>query len=455
MVNGPKIPEYAGEVFFEEGSLSVYSFEGLSGINGGSRGVVSKYKPTYDPTRINTLWSPWGDDNMFPYNVDSEVRKNAIATRGLEILIQTHFGKGFYTYREDVDAETGKLKKVIVKYPEFEDFAKLTNLNRYMMQCINDYVWFRNIFPELIFSKDGKKIALIKRHDPIHCRWEKADPNGRINKLYISAEWPSPKTGYVIDVPALDVSFPLIDLINRRDNNQIKAGDSIILPIRLNNGGGIYYDKTPWDAIRTQWLPVATNIPKMKKALLENQMTIKYHIKVPYSYWERKFGSEWNGWTKDVQNKKITEWRENMDAMLRGMDNAGKSLVSHYDRADYGDKILDELIIEAIDDKLGDKKWITDSSAANSENLFALGVDPTILGQTSPGGSEGGSGSNKREAFSILQALLGIGRTMIFQPLEIIRDFNGWDPEMKFGHVDIDTSQTLDQNPTGKQTKLN
>lgn len=448
-----KTPWYAGEVFYEPGSSNIYSFEGIHSLAGSRNGVVSKYRYQIDTTTQNYEWSNWGDDNLFPYNVDRDVRKNGIATRALEILIQTHFGKGFYTYKEEVTDE-GKLRKVIVNDEKFRDFARLTNLNRFMIQMINDYVWFRNVFPELILSKDGKSIALVKRHDPIHCRWAVADEQGFIPHLYVSAEWPNPKHDYYTKIPALHVDFPLMDLLNRRDAGKLKGGDSLVMPIRLNNGGGIYYDKTPWDAIRSQWLPVATNIPKMKAALLENQMTIKYHIKVPYSFWERKFGNEWSNWTKEVQNAKIREWRESFDKFLKGYENAGKSFVSHYDRDEYNGKIYDEIIVEPIEDKLGDKKWITDSSAANSENLFALGVDPTILGQSSPGGSEGGSGSNKREAFAILQALMGIGRTVIFSPLELIRDFNGWDPELKFGHVDLDTSQTLDENPTGKQTKL-
>lgn len=446
-------PWYASEIFYQPGSAGLYTFEGVSGLVTNNGAVKSKYTYQPGPLTHNWEWANWGDDNMFPQNVDTDVRKNGIATRALEILIQTHFGKGFYAFKEEVSPE-GKLIKKIVKDKDFEEFKRITNLNRFFVQIINDYVWFRNPFVELIFSKDGKKIALVKRHDPIHCRWEVADDKGAINHLYISTDWPNPGKDRFTKIPALDVNYPLMDIMNRRDAGKIKGGDSVVMPLRINNGGNIYYDKVPWEAIRTQYLPVATNIPAVVQALQENQMYIKYHIKVPYGYWERKFGNDWNGWTKEFQNSKILEWRESFDKFLRGKANAGKSFVSHYDRDEISGKTFDEIIIEPIEDKLNDKKWITDSSAANSENLFAIGVDPTVLGQTSPGGSEGGSGSNKREAFGILQALLGVGRTMLFAPLELIRDFNGWDPDLQFGHVDLDTSQTLDENPTGKQTKL-
>lgn len=448
-----KKPWYAGEIFYGHGSPGIYQFEGVHSLSGVPNAVASKYRYNPVPTNENTDWSNWGEDNMFPSNVDEDVRKNGIATRALEILIQAHFGKGFYTYKDEI-TEDAKLVKKIVKDQQFQDFAKLTNLNRFFIQIINDYVWFRNPFVELIFSKDAKKIALVKRHDPIHCRWHVCDEKGNIPYLFVSADWPNPGKDKYTKIPALDVNYPLLDLLNRRELGKIKPGDSVIMPLRINNGGNIYYDKTPWDAIRTQYLPVATNIPKMVKALQENEMYIKYMIKVPYSYWEHKYGTEWNGWTKEVQNAKIKEWREKFDQFLRGYAQAGKSFVTFYDRDPITGKIYDEILIEAISEKSDGKKWIIDSSAANSENLFALGVDPTIMGQSSPGGSEGGSGSNKREAFAILQALMGVGRTLLFQPLELIRDFNGWDPDLQFGHVDIDTSQTLDKNPTGKQTTL-
>lgn len=445
---------FLGEIVYEKGSPAIYHLDGVSGLSSGNNEVVSK-------TRVPVVnegtkkWSDWGDDNLFPLNVDTDIRQNAIVTRGLEVLIQTHFGKGVQTYIEE-PTEEGKLIKKIVFDQTIDDFFKQSNIKRLIPQLIYDYVWFRNIFPELIFDKGGSKISLIKRQDPIHCRWEKTDNKGNIKNLFISTKWPDPKDVEFEIIQALDVDFPLMDLNNLKIENKIKAGQSIVMPVRTNTGGNIYYDKTPWDAIRTQWLPIATNVPKMKLALLENQMSIKYHVKVPYSFWERKYGeSEWAGYTKSVQSNLIKEWRVKLDKYLMGIENTGKSFISFYDRDMLNNKIYDEIIIEVIDDKMADKKWLTESQAANSENLFAIGVDPTIIGQSSPGGSEGGSGSNKREAFAILQALQGIPRSMVFSVLELVRDFNGWNPKIQFGHIDLDTSQTIDKNPTGKQTQLN
>ncbi|MFZ1799721.1 MAG: hypothetical protein WAU24_07635, partial [Chitinophagaceae bacterium] len=285
---------FVGELIYTDGSPAIYSLEGIDGLS-GKNGTVSKFNKPLDVTSKTRDWSDWGDDNLFPYNVDVEVRKNAIVTQGLEVLIKAHFGKGIYAYKEET-TEEGKILKKIVDNPEIKTFFKSSNISRFLPQIIYDYVWFRNIFVELIFDKAGKKIALIKRHDPIHCRWEKMDKKGIIKHLFVYGDWAQLVTDDIIKIPALSYDFPLIDILNKKED--FKGGDSVVMPVRLNTGGNLYYDKTPWDSIRTGWLPIATNIPKMKDALLRNQMVIKYHVKVPYSFWERKFGNEWSDWDK-------------------------------------------------------------------------------------------------------------------------------------------------------------
>ena len=74
-------------------------------------------------------------------------------------------------------------------------------------------------------------------------------------------------------------------------------------------------------------------------------------------------------------------------------------------------KNFEEWKIEPIDNtKFKDGAHISDSQAANSEIVTALGLTPALLGGHLPGGSETGSGSNKREAFTIHQAQCGLDR---------------------------------------------
>ena len=69
-----------------------------------------------------------------------------------------------------------------------------------------------------------------------------------------------------------------------------------------------------------------------------------------------------------------------------------------------------------------------------------------------PGGKLGaGSGSDKREAFTILSALKKHDRETTIEIFEFIQQYNNWDPSIKFGFENTILT-TLDANPTGSQT---
>ena len=110
--------------------------------------------------------------------------------------------------------------------------------------------------------------------------------------------------------------------------------------------------------------------------------------------------------------------------------------------------------VEAIDNKIKDGAYLPEASAANSEIMFALGVDPSLLGAGIPGGKMNtGSGSDKREAFSILTSLFKSKREISLYPWQFIRDYNGWDEDLEGGFGNIELT-TLDANPTGTQTTI-
>lgn len=277
----------------------------------------------------------------------------------------------------------------------------------------------------------------------------------RIENLYYSKRWPIPKEEEYVKIPALDIDFPLWDLQSRMMLGKVKPGASFILPIRLQEDGNTYYEETYWNGIRNTWLPIASNVPAMKLAIMRNQMTLKYHIKIPYEYWTWMFRDEWDSWDAKTRTNKISSTLDDMNEFLTDVENTGKAFISHYSTDLNTGKAIGEWTIEAIDNKLKNDAYLPDSQAANSEILFALGIDPTIIGQSSPGGSKDGSGSNKREAFTIAQALLTPDRQQTLAVAEFIRDFNGWPEEMQFGHRDLDVSETLDKNPTGRKEVMN
>ena len=95
------------------------------------------------------------------------------------------------------------------------------------------------------------------------------------------------------------------------------------------------------------------------------------------------------------------------------------------------------------------------AAAANSELLFALQVDPALIGLGIPGGKNlSGSGSDKRESRNIKQSSLKRERLVSLKLPNLIATIHGLDYKIYPTYLDTDTSQTLDQNPTGKQTVI-
>jgi hypothetical protein len=145
---------------------------------------------------------------------------------------------------------------------------------------------------------------------------------------------------------------------------------------------------------------------------------------------------------------------EAIDEHLSGNKNAGKSIqVTKF--KDREGKWVDGIEIEEIGTKNnGEGIGILDASAGNQEIMSAIGTDTSLMGAGIPGSKLGDSGgSNKREAFSILNALFKTKRETTLEPWRILRDYNGWDENLE-GDFAVTELTTLDKNPTGTENKF-
>jgi hypothetical protein len=315
------------------------------------------------------------------------------------------------------------------------------------MEAGSDFYWFYNYFPEMIVSNDRSKIVSISAQEASFCRWEKPNSStGLVERCYINANWDnggkedSPET---IVVPVLDPYYDPVGNLKAR-----KDGFKYIYPVSYPSPGNSFYQLAPWDSLRKNgWLELASMIPKWKKALMKNQLSIKYHIEIPEYYWRWKYKT-WDEMGQDQQvaarKKEMTEFND----FLTGEENAGKSVMTS-SKFDAGSNTkYPGWTITVLDDKMKDGTYIEDSQEASAHILFALGVDGTLIGN-SPGKSMGaGSGSDKRVAFNQYIILRKAEEDLILEPLNFIRKYNGWDPELRFRIVRQEIT-TLDK---GKET---
>lgn len=406
-------------------------------------------KPTNPKPRnilSGKLYADWGATNNFPQDLIDKVSKNTVAPSALQFKIKTMYGKGIQPVLVDMDAN-GKEVLTKVDDPKVNEFFAQNDIRKYLRESITDYVWFGNIFPEVVLNKRGNRIVRLYSNESAYCRWGKIDQtSGRIEKCYVSANWPTPRKEEVVEVAVADPYDPIASI---RDGSAFKY----ILPVSCPSPGKSYYQTAQWHgAYSNGWIDVANEIPVFKKALFKNQMSIKYHVSIPYDYWDKKFRE--TGKTLNEEEKKaiITTELQTLNDFLRGTENAGKAFISHFGTDPVNKRELPGWKIEVLDDKAKDGKWLPDSAAANSEILFAMQVDPSLMGAGMPGGvysGSSGSGSDKRESFLIQIALMQADRDTILEPLHIIRDFNGWDSNIQFRFIDTILT-TLDK---GKGTE--
>ena len=396
----------------------------------------------------------WGKNNDYPQQVIKEVKKNGAASSSLRFLRKAHYGNGLVLIKDEVTDLGKKAPRMVPlsEVPAIDQFFRKSQMNRFWKETITDLEWFSIAFPEYILSENFSTINRVKRQKAAWCRFEMMNQeSGLIEHVYISEKFGKATADltsqYVEKVPLIDSYWSPEEVKLYCQTNKIKK---FIRPVFYPLLDEAYYPESEWHAIlKSGWLDVANSVPALKKALFEQQMTIKFLIEVDEKYYENIYSTDWLK-KKPEERKKIREdLVDSINAGLVGNANSGKSIQA-MKWTDNSGKEISAIKITAIDDKLKDGIYLPEASAANSEILVAIGVDATLIGGAGiPGGALGaGSGSDKREAFLILSALYKTNRETTLEIFEFIQQYNAWDSAIKPAFENT-VLTTLDANPTG------
>lgn len=440
-------------VFYGDVAITGQSTKALVSFVGSKKADANVTSIILHTENENGKIASWGANNDYPQQKLEKIRLNGAALSGLRVSRKAHYGSGFVLYEEK--QENGKRiieQKSLNQYANIYTFWKRNQMKRFWKETITDLEYFAIAFPEYVLSKDFKAINRIKRQKTAECRFELMDEITRsVRNVYISSKWHDgvdAASKYVAKVPLIDSYWSADEVKEYCKKYKVR---NFIRPIFYPLVDESYYPKPEWDsALNSGWLDIANSIPKFKKAFLENQLNIKYHIEVSEEYFDRKYKEDWQKFTTEERQQIRTEFVEELDSALRDTENAGKSIMSIVYKDDNGNS-LPGLKITAVDNKLKDGAYLQDTSAGNQEILTAIGVDPSLIGAGIPGGKLGaGSGSDKREAWFILSALMKTNRDTTLEPFEFIQEYNGWDTNL-MGAFEDTVLTTLDKNPTGTE----
>jgi hypothetical protein len=423
----------------------------LTGLSGKSIPPAIKVKIDPANQEITGDVVQWGADNLYPQNFyNKKFLKNGAAVGGINTLSSTTYGNGFGLYKK-VKKENGKVEleeELLESYPEIDLFVELNNLEKYWIAKIRDLSLFEIAFTEWIVSANGEKITKVVRQQAAHCRFEKMNESGDILNVFVNTDWSNSNKNYTIPIPYFDkdklTALEIKDLCKEKKIFNFCTASKYAF-VTEN-----YYPNVGWHAVdRNGWMEVANSVPEFKQYFFENQIHMKFIVYISDLYFESFYKDEWDDFDADKRQKMREELSTAIDDHLTGNKAGGRSLVSPI-LEDNG-KFVKGIEVVPIDDKLKDGSYLPDASAANSEILFAIGVNPAIIGAGTPGSSNlGGSGSNIREAYTVLSASLVPKRVYVSDDWLFVRAFNNWDRKLigMFSGVNL---TTLDKNPNGQE----
>ena len=404
---------------------------------------------------------PWGESNDLPVQLVDKAFKLPQMTSNLWFNIVACYGSGIEPVKVVVDE---KGKKTILPYTgneEVKTFFEENDMGAYLLEQLTDMHWFFNVFPEIIFNKENgekRKIVEINSKEATFSRWAKMDEHGRIPYHYYFAHWGAKKPDEIENVctatPVLDAHHHLRHLREIMEEDKGKAWNKrrnrFIVPVSFPTPGRPYYAKSYWySIIESGWYDFAIQIPSYKKAVMNNQLGVRYIILLDDAYFPEIFRREKIADEK-AQIKRIKKEYADIEKFVKGAENAGQTIIT-FQKKDPTGQPYPMIKIESIRNEVKGGEYIEDSEEASNIIHYGMMVQPSIIGP-SPGKNKTINGTEARELFIIKQAILKPFRDRILKPLYLIKAINRWPDDLHFAISNIELT-TLDNDKTGSVTK--
>lgn len=429
-------------------NLNYNSVENVPGYEARAAFTVnsaSVFKEDVDivPTIVDDSLSyiPWGGDNQMPFNILDLIEKDETLATCQCFNAEVCYGAGL---RYDTCIASAQVKR------EVEDFTLDNDLASYFLGVSQDFKHFGFAVSVIILNADGTKIVRLLRKEACYCRFAPADKSGCIPAIYY-ANWRKPISSMkeIERIDLLNPASPWQDLQSKLASGSKCRKFAIVS--RIPTVDSTYYPIPYYGALfRGKWYNIKQLIGIAKEAKLKNSAPIKYHIEVGAKYWESIFRAEGITDRRKQQERIVREKQQILD-FLTGAENSGKAWFSTFYISPDG-KEQHDVVINKIDDSKEGGDWETDIQEAINMICFSMRVHSNLVGSVPGKAQSNNSGSDKRELYTIAQALQKPYHDLLFTVHRIIIRFNGWQGVM----VDVPFIQltTLDEHQDAKQVKL-
>ena len=399
----------------------------------------------------------FGDDDQAPYKNQALIEKNMVMSQCQNFNILTCYGQGI----RFLDRDT----KEVTEDPEIRRFCLTNAIHRLWLRMSTDMKYHFFSVMVIHLSRDHKRIEMVRMRNAADCRFTKRNEYGVIEHVIVG-DFRESALDKAEAIPLLDEVNPLDDLLWRMGNQRnIYTGDEhakpkdgkdckfamlCVMPTPLYK----YYPIPYYTSIyRDAWYDIYRLIGIGKRYMIKNTSAPRIQIEVHRTYWNNVCKEE-NITDPKLRAERIKKERENITNFCTKPENAGKAWITTYDTTPEG---KEQRMVRVWNLNEGKAKeggdWSDDMQEASNSLCFAMGVHPNMVGAV-PGKSQmNNSGSDKRELFTLKQAIEKVFHDVMEVPFHVISYFNGWQDRFT---LDVPMIQltTLDENKDAKETTV-
>lgn len=389
----------------------------------------------------------WGGSDQLPYDIIRLIEADETLATCQLFNAEVCYGSGM---RYCTEAATESVKK------EVEEFLLDNPLPDYFLGVCQDLKHFNFAVSVIILNEDGDRIVELYRKPACYCRFAPADPTtGRLTKIIFGQFRDSQPGDKFEEIELLDPRSPWRDLQQRMGRRSSRKGEptkerKFAILTRFPGVDSPYYPIPHYAALfKGSWYNIKRLIGEAKKSKLQNAAPIKYVIEVSQRYWEKVF-QEKKAVTAEAQQKAMNDRKREMMEFLTDHENSGAVLFSGKNISPDGKGESSDIVVNPIDSKTkegGD--WESDIAEAVNMVCFTMRVHSNLVGSVPGKAQTNNSGSDKRELYTIAQALQKPYHDLLFIVHDIIIRYNGW----KEVHPDCPFIQltTLDEHADAKE----
>lgn len=376
-------------------------------------------------------YTPWGDDNLQPVRLLEDIKACGVLNGGLHAKIRLGIGKGVMPMRLITTDQNGKETLEPVNDPEITDWLEDNDI------ASHTYGWFMDLcgigqdLARFKFNNAGTRVGMMWRHDITEMRYEPKNDQGYIEHVHLSARWSEGRNwralsgGDLITLPFINTQNAISTLKEMPAEKRAKKEYAMVC--RLPDWNKHYYSDPLWYAAR-KWVEIAKGVPVMKAAMFENNIRLKYKVVIYAEYWDTHIPN-WTTMDPTEQEDARKAVYDEIDEFLAGAENAYKSIFVDGKLDPVTQQRYSLIDIEPIEDSTKQGELLPDSAAANIEILFALMMNPALMGANSFGkgyGGGAGSGSDIREATMVQIMIQEFERMCVSKKLNLVAHINGW-----------------------------